>query len=120
MSRYLLLIILNAPLVIAGLIGALVEYKTRRISIFKWLGTTVIWLVIFGGIIGVQPALTFLHEHHKIRAHEMSLFDVLEITGIIYILFMANRSRIKTDRLEQRVQDLHQELSIRLSEKQDQ
>ena len=45
----------------------------------------------------------------------MSLFDVIQFTGIIYILYMANRSRIKADVLERRVQDLHQELSIKLS-----
>lgn len=116
MNRYLLLIILNLPLVVAGLLDALIAYKMRKISLLKWLGTTVIWVVILVGLIGTEPAMAWLHEHHKIHRSTMSLFDVLEITGIIYILFMANRSRIKVDNLGRRLQDLHQELSIKLSD----
>jgi hypothetical protein len=115
-SRYLILILLNLPLIIFGLLGSLIDYKTGKISKNKYWFLTALWTVILFGLIIAGPFYHYLYAHHKTRTASLSLFDVIQFTGIIYILFMANRSRIKADVLERRVQDLHQELSIRLSE----
>jgi hypothetical protein len=115
-SRYLILIILNAPLVAAGLVTSLVAYKMKRISRRKFLFQTLIWLIIYGGIVAAKFIYEFLFSNNLTQTEPLSLFDVIQITGIIFVLFMANRSRLKVENLERRVQDLHQELSIRLSE----
>jgi len=115
-SRYLILVLLNLPLILAGLLGSLIDLKTHKISRGKYIFQTLLWLVILTGLSLAQPFYRYLYHHHLTRTDAMSLFDVVEITGIIYILFMANRSRIKTEVLERRLQDLHQELSIRLSD----
>jgi len=117
MSRYLILLILNIPLIVAALLGILVEYKLGKLSTKKFLFQTSIWLVIFAGLASAQPIYHFLFSNNRTQTEPLSLFDVIQITGIITVLFMANRSRIKVETLERRVQDLHQELSIRLSEK---
>ena len=115
MSRYLILLLLNLPLIIAGLLGSLIDYKTAKISRPKYVFLTLLWLVIFAGLASAELIYDYLHSHHLTRTPTMSLFDVIEFTGIIYILFMANRSRVKADLMERRLQDLHQELSIKLS-----
>ncbi|HET6924806.1 MAG TPA: hypothetical protein VFH39_03185 [Candidatus Saccharimonadales bacterium] len=119
MSRYLILMLLNLPLILAGLLGSLIDLKTGKISRGKYAFQSILWLIIFAGLASAEIIYDYLHSHHLTRTPTMSLFDVIEITGIIYILFMANRSRIKADVMERRLQDLHQELSIKLSEKAD-
>lgn len=117
MNRFLLLVLLNLPLIIAGMMGSLIDFKTGKITRTKFILLELLWLAILAGLVLAGPINNYLYEHHKINKNTLSLFDVIETTGIIYILFMANRARIKVDTLERRVQDLHQELSIRLSAK---
>ena len=116
MSRYLILIILNTPIVIAGLLNALVDYKTKKYSRKKFIIQVVIWLIIFVSIVLTKFIYDQLFSNHLTSTEPLSLFDVIEITGIILVLFMANRSRIKLETLEKRFNNLHQILSIRLSE----
>lgn len=116
MSRYLILVLLNLPLILAGLLGSLIDFKTNKINRSKYIFQTVLWLLIFAGLALTEVVYNFLYTHHLTKTNSMTLFDVIEITGIIYILFMANRSRIKLDSMERRMQDMHQELSIKLSD----
>ncbi|MCB9822878.1 hypothetical protein H6800_01220 [Candidatus Nomurabacteria bacterium] len=115
MSRYLILILLNAPLIIAALLGNLVNFKLGKLSFRKYIGQTIIWIAILLGLVFAGPIYEFLFTNDLTQTEPLSLFDVVQITGIIVVLFMSNRSRIKLQNLEKRVQDLHQELSIRLS-----
>ena len=115
MSRYAILVLLNLPLVLAALLSALVEYKMSKLSRKSFIRQVVIWAIIFTGLAAAKPIYEFLFSNGLTQTEPLSLFDVIQITGIIYVLFMANRSRIKLEALERRVQDLHQELSIRLS-----
>jgi ethanolamine transporter EutH len=114
-SRYLILVLLNTPLIVAALLGILVDFKMNKISRKKMIFQTSIWLLIFTGLASAKYIYQFLFSNKLTQTEPLSLFDVIQITGIITVLFIANRSRIKTDRLERRVQDLHQELSIKLS-----
>ncbi len=107
--------LLNTPLIVAALLSALVDYKTGKFSRRKYIVYTSIWIIIFAGLACAQPIYQFLFSNNLTQTEPLSLFDVMQITGIITVLFMANRSRIKLEDLEKRVQDLHQELSIRLS-----
>lgn len=116
MSRYLILVILNTPLVLAALMSALVDYKMGRFSRKVFLRHVIFWLVIFVGLACTQIIYQFLFSNGLTATEPLSLFDVIEITGIIVVLYMASRSRTKIETLERRIQDLHQELSIRLSE----
>ena len=115
MSRYLVLLILNIPLIVIALVSILVDYKMGKLSRKKYFLQIAIWLIIFAGLAAAKFIYEFLFSNHLTQTEPLSLFDVIEITGIILVLFMANRSRIKIETLERRVQDLHQELSIRLS-----
>ena len=117
MSRYLILVLLNTPLIIAGLLGALVDFKLGKLRRRKFIFQVVLWLLIFAGLIFAKPIYEFLFSNNLTQSEPLSLFDVIQITGIITVLFIANRSRIKVEILERRVQDLHQELSIILSRK---
>lgn len=115
MSRYLILIILNAPLLVAAMINTLVGYKLGRMTKRRFIVGLAFWLIILASLVFMQPIYSFLFSNHLTQTEPLSLFDVMQITGIIFTLFIANKAYGKVDLLERRVQDLHQELSIRLS-----
>lgn len=117
MSRYLLLVILNTPLIIAGILSATVSYKMKRSGRRRFIFRVIVWLLILIGLILVQPIYNYLFSNNLTRTEPLSLFDVMQITGIIFAFLIANRAYTKADILERRIQDLHQELSIRLSDK---
>lgn len=116
MSRYLILLLVNLPLIIVAFLSALVDYKMGKLTRKKYFVQLALWLIILVGIASSHFIYSFLFSHQLTQTEPLSLFDVIQITGVIIVLFMANRSRIKLEGLERRVQDLHQELSIRLSE----
>jgi hypothetical protein len=74
------------------------------------------WLSILGGLIFAESIYGFLFSNNLTQTEPLSLFDVIQITGIIVTLFIANQAHTKADLLERRIQDLHQELSIRLAD----
>lgn len=115
MSRYLLLIILNAPLIFTGILSTVVSYKLNRTSRRRFIFRIIFWLGIFALLVFSQAIYNYLFSNHLTRTEPLSLFDVIQITGIIFTFLIANQAYAKTDLLERRVQDLHQELSIRLS-----
>lgn len=116
MSRYLILIILNAPLILIGMINTIVGYKLKHMSKRRFMLGILFWLILFTGLIAVRPVYSFLFSNNLTKTEPLSLFDVIQITGIIFTLLIANRAYGRVDLLERRVHDLHQELSIRLSE----
>jgi len=77
----------------------------------------VAWLIIIAGLALAQPIYEWLFSHNLTETDSLSLFDVIQITAIVIVFYVANRTRAKVEVLERRVQDLHQELSIRLSAK---
>ncbi|HEY8992974.1 MAG TPA: hypothetical protein VIM37_03965 [Candidatus Microsaccharimonas sp.] len=47
---------------------------------------------------------------------ELSLFDIFQTTGIVVVIYVLNRQRQKIEQNEITIRDLHQEISIKLSE----
>jgi hypothetical protein len=115
-SRYLILFLLNAPFAIAALVNALVSYKLSRTSKRRFILQCAFWLLVLVGLAAAQPIYEFLFSNQLTDTEPLSLFDVIQITGIMTALFIANRTHAKLEATERRVQDLHQELSIRLAE----
>lgn len=118
MSRYLLLVLLNTPLIILGITNAVVAYKLDRTSRRRFIFRLVLWIGILAGLIFAEPIYNFLFSKGLTQTEPLSLFDVIQITAIILVLFLANLANSRVAILEKQVRDLHQELSIRLSEKQ--
>lgn len=115
MSRYLILVLFNAPLILVAIMGSVVDYKTRKYSKNKFIAQIAFWLIVFIALLSAKPIYDFLFTNSLTQTEPLSLFDVIEISGIIFSLFLIGRSRTKIETLERRVQDLHQEISIKLS-----
>lgn len=88
----------------------------KRISSTRFWTQVILWLVILAGLIMAEPLYTWLFTNDLTDTEPLSLFDVIQITAIVIIFYIANRTRAKLERLEKRLQDLHQEISIQGSE----
>ncbi|MBP9738930.1 hypothetical protein KBD20_04535 [Candidatus Saccharibacteria bacterium] len=115
MSRYFLLFLLSLPFVLAAILSQITQYKLNTITRAR-LGLRVSqWLLILAGIVTAEPLYAWLYSNGFTQTQSLSLFDVIQITGIIFVFYIANRNRQKIEMLEIRLKDLHQQVSIRFS-----
>jgi hypothetical protein len=115
MSRYFLLLLLTSPFILLSILSALTKYKLGRSTKKKFIIRTAVWLLVLIGLASTEFIYTWLFQHHLTQTEPLSLFDVIQITAIVTVFYIANQSRAKIETLEKRLQDLHQEISIRLS-----
>ena len=113
--RYLILVLLNVPIILAALINIITQYKLRKVSVTHFRHQLIIWMVIMVVLIGSFPLYNISIGHPPLDSSELSLFDILQTTAIILLFYIANNQHQRIDQNERRLRDLHQELSIRLS-----
>lgn len=117
MSRYLLLLIFTFPFILLSIIGAITQYKLGHSTKRRLIIQTIMWLLILVGLASAESIYNWLFQSKLTQTEPLSLFDVIQITAIVIVFYIANRSRAKIDMLEKRLQEIHQELSIKLSKK---
>lgn len=115
MSRYLLLLILNIPFIGLGVLNATINYKLKKSTWRSFIFRLAFWLLVLVGLFMAEPLYNFLFNNKLTDTEPLSLFDVIQITAIVILLYFVNRSRARIEELERRLQDLHQEISIRIS-----
>jgi len=117
MSRYILLFILNLPFVLAGILSIVTKYKIGRATSKKLIAQLLMWFSLLIGLLMAEPLYNWLFSNGLTNTDSLSLFDVIQITAIVVLFYITNRMRFRLENVERRLQDLHQELSIRLSYK---
>lgn len=117
MSRYLLLFLLNLPFILAAILSSLTQYKLGKANRRRFVIQVLLWLFVLISLASAEPIYTWLFANKLTQTEPLSLFDVVQITAIVIVFYIATRSHSKIETLERRIQDLHQELSIKLSAK---
>ncbi len=115
MSRYLILVLLNIPLISLAILNTIISRKLRKSSRKRAVAKIVFWIGVLVGLILVEPIYTFLYSEGLTQTEALSLFDVLLISSSIGLFYLLNQAYLKIDAIERRLNDLHQEVSIRLS-----
>lgn len=113
--RYFILVVLNMPIILLALISAVTQYKLRRVSKNRFRHQIIIWSIIFALLIASFPTYNTLVGRPPLDSTELSVFDILQTTGLILLFYIANRQRQRLDQHEKRLHELHRELSIKLS-----
>lgn len=103
------------PFIFIGMINSLVAYKLGRSPKSKLCARLVFWSLLLAGLIFAETIYEYLRVNGLTVTDSLSLFDVVQITGINFLLYMTNRNHAKIENLEYRLKNLHQELSIKLS-----
>lgn len=110
------MVILNTPLIVTAILNATVSYNLKHLSLRRLVFKVAFWVFVFVSLVFAESIYNFLYAEGLTQTEPLSLFDVIQITGVIFVFFLVNRLYVKVDVLERRVQDLHQELSIKLSD----
>ena len=113
--RYIFLVLLNLPVIFIALVNIVTQYKLRRISKRRFVRQLLLWLGILVVLTGSFPLYNMLVGRHPLDSSELSSFDIIQTTFIVFLIYIANYQRLKVERNEKMLRDLHQELSIRLS-----
>src|SRR6185312_15794990 len=112
MSKYELLLLLNLPFVIFGLLKALMAYRTKLIDGLTFSLRVLFWLIILAGLIFAEPIYTYLYNHGLTDSSPLSLPDVVLATGLILCLSLCFSAYSKIDAMEKRFSDLHEKISV--------
>lgn len=115
--RYIILILLNIPIIMLALVNIVTDYKLKKISVNRFRNQIFLWILILIVVIGSFPVYNILVGRPPLDSSELSLFDIVQTTIIIFLLYAINSQRQRIEQNEQRLKKLHQEISIRLSEK---
>lgn len=115
--RYLVLIILNIPIILLALVNIITQFKLKQVSAARFRHQLIVWLIILVVLTGSFPLYNAVSGRTPLDSHELSLFDIVQTTAIIFLFYIINNQRQKIDANERRLRNLHQELSIKLSEK---
>ena len=113
--RYITLVLLNVPIILAALMNIITQCNLRRVSATRFKHQLIIWLIIMVVLVGSFPLYNISINHPPFDSSELSIFDILQTTAIILLFYIINNQRQRIDQNERRLRDLHQELSIRLS-----
>lgn len=114
--RYIILLLLNVPIISVALLNLITRYKLGRVSKRRFRVQIILWVVLLIILIVSFPAYNYFTGKPILDSQELSLFDIIQTTAIIFLLYIVNTMRQKNEQTERTIRDLHQELSIRLSE----
>lgn len=115
--RYLILIALNTPIIFLAFLNVVTQYKMRRISRRRFYRQLLLWVILLTVLIGSFPVYNLIIGRSVLDSIELSAFDIVQTTAIILLFYVINNQHRKIEQSERRLRDLHQELSIRLSDK---
>lgn len=113
--RYVILVLLNLPVILLGLVNILTQYKMRHVSVARFRHQVLLWLLILAILVGSFPLYNSLTSKPPLDSHELSSFDIAETTAIVYLIYIVNNHRRKLEQTEKTIRELHQEISIKLS-----
>jgi|GEM_PF-145933 len=113
--RYIVLVLLNLPVILLALANFITRYKLAKIDKARFRRQIIMWLVILVVLVGSFPTYNILSGRAMLDSHELSLFDIVQTAAIILLFYIVNNQRQKAEQNERYIRDLHQELSITLS-----
>ncbi len=113
--RYAMLVLLNIPVVLLALANILTQYKIRKISKARFWHQIILWLVILIVLVSSFPIYNILAGKTLFDSSELSSFDIVQTTALIFLFYIINHQRLRIEETERTLRDLHQELSIKLS-----
>lgn len=115
--RYIVLVLLNLPVILLALVNVITQYKTRKANKTRFRHQVIMWLVILVVLVGSFPLYNHLAGKAIFDSSELSLFDIAQTTALIFLFYVINYQRQHIEHTERTIRELHRELSIKLSEK---
>jgi len=113
--RYIILVLLNLPIIVLAFVNIITQYKMKKVEPKRFRFQIIWWITILIVLVGSFPTYNILSGHPLLDSRELSAFDIVQTTAILYLIYIINDHRRKIETSERLIRDLHQEISIRLS-----
>ena len=113
--RYIILVLLNLPIILLALLNIVTQFKLRKASKQRLQHQVLLWLIVLLVLVCSFPVYNILTGKALLDSSELSLFDIVQTTVIIFLFYVVNRQRQGIEQNEKAFRDLHQELSIKLA-----
>lgn len=115
--RYITLVLLNVPVIFLAFLNLITRYKLKKISVRRFRVQFIVWFTILIFLVGSYPVYNYLSGRAPLDSQELSLLDIFQTTALILLFYILNNLRQRTEWTERTLRDLHQEISIKLSQK---
>jgi hypothetical protein len=115
--RYVILVLINIPLILLAVVNTLTQYKMKKISKARFRHQAILWFVILVVLTCSFPVYNQINDRPVLDSSGLSSFDIIQTTAIIYMIYAINDHRRKIEYNEKVIRELHQEISIKLAEK---
>jgi len=115
--RFIILVILNTPVILLALFDIVTQYKMRKVSKTRFRHQLILWIGTLVVLIGSFPLYNLITGKPLLNSAELSVFDIVQTTVIIILVYVINRQRQKIEHTDRITRELHQEVSIKLSQK---
>lgn len=116
MTKYELLFLLNIPFVVFGIARIVIALKKGESRPIGMLVRLSFWLMILAGLLFSEDIYNFLVVRGLTDSTPLSIADVILVTGINLCFALIIRLYAKIEKQERRFIDLHESISIKLSE----
>ena len=114
--RYLILVLLNMPIILLALFNIVTQYKLKKVSKQRFQHQVFLWSIILVVLVFSFPLYNHVVGNPPLDSAELSLFDIAQTTAIVALFYVINSQRRRIERTEKTLRDLHQEISIKLSD----
>ena len=115
-SRFLVLVIINLPIVLIGIVGAITSYKTSRTSKKRCTTEVIGWIIVGIALVLVEPIYNLLIKSHLTSSDSMSIFDVILLTLILLCGLLIIRANEKIALINKKLSRIHEHIAIKESE----
>jgi hypothetical protein len=112
MNKYMLLVLVNLPLILVGIVSAIADYKTGRITRNRCIFQTVTWLIVGLLLVLVQPVYEVLVTANLTNSPPLSIFDIVLLSVILFCLLLIKRTNEKADLLGKKITRMHENIVI--------
>ena len=112
-SKYNILIYFCVPILVLFLLRIYDNYKRKKISKRGMSILLGFWAFAFVGIIFNKYIFNFLEKSRLIDSTPLSLYDVVQITAIIFLIYIVFRQSFKIEDLKSKITKLNQEIALK-------
>ena len=113
MSKYLLLVLLNAPFVVYAIVKSIIYYRESIYSRSQLFLRLVFWSGCLAVLLLAKPSYDFLRGNRLTDSTPLSLADVLLTTICFLSLTMIIRLYTRLEKAERKLTDLNEALALR-------
>lgn len=111
-TKYNILIALCLPILILFLIRIYDSFKRKKLSKRGAIILFLFWSFLTLGIIFNKQFFVYLENSRLIESTPLSLYDTVQITAIIFLIYIIFRQSFKLEELRDKITKLNQELAL--------